>query len=119
MLVELAGHQGLVTAVEFCPWQAHVLISLSEDRSFKVSVGMWIQLFVDWSLPRTWFYFCHANVLYPKLSHKNRSLDILVGMSWAITDDSAALAFQHSHMGFLGYEDSSQAQYSGNCTISL
>ncbi|XP_063109927.1 WD repeat-containing protein 27 [Cavia porcellus] len=36
VLVELAGHQGLVTAVEFCPWQAHVLISLSEDRSFKV-----------------------------------------------------------------------------------
>ncbi|KAM6181746.1 LOW QUALITY PROTEIN: WD repeat-containing protein 27 [Erethizon dorsatum] len=36
VLVELEGHQGSVTAVEFCPWQAHMLISLSEDRSFKV-----------------------------------------------------------------------------------
>ncbi|KFO31263.1 WD repeat-containing protein 27 [Fukomys damarensis] len=36
VLVELEGHQGPVTAVEFCPWQSHMLISLSEDRSFKV-----------------------------------------------------------------------------------
>ncbi|KAM5228748.1 WD repeat-containing protein 27 [Ctenodactylus gundi] len=36
VLVELAGHRGPVTAVEFCPWQAHILISVSEDRSFKV-----------------------------------------------------------------------------------
>ena len=36
MLVELQGHQGSVTAVEFCPWQAHILISVSEDRTFKV-----------------------------------------------------------------------------------
>ncbi|XP_060229291.1 WD repeat-containing protein 27 isoform X4 [Meriones unguiculatus] len=36
VLVELQGHQGSVTAVEFCPWQAHTLISVSEDRSFKV-----------------------------------------------------------------------------------
>ncbi|KAL1770365.1 WD repeat-containing protein 27 isoform X1 [Sigmodon hispidus] len=36
VLMELQGHQGSVTAVEFCPWQAHILISVSEDRSFKV-----------------------------------------------------------------------------------
>ncbi|XP_013366201.1 PREDICTED: WD repeat-containing protein 27 isoform X3 [Chinchilla lanigera] len=36
VLIELKGHQGSVTAVEFCPWQAHMLISLSEDQSFKV-----------------------------------------------------------------------------------
>ncbi|MEJ1275477.1 WD repeat domain 27 [Cricetulus griseus] len=36
VLVELQGHQGSVTAVEFCPWQTHILISVSEDRSFKV-----------------------------------------------------------------------------------
>ncbi|XP_015850368.1 WD repeat-containing protein 27 isoform X6 [Peromyscus maniculatus bairdii] len=36
VLVELQGHQGSVTAVEFCPWQANILISVSEDRSFKV-----------------------------------------------------------------------------------
>nr|XP_048277407.1 WD repeat-containing protein 27 isoform X1 [Myodes glareolus] len=36
VLVELQGHQGSVTAVEFCPWQAHILISVSEDRTFKV-----------------------------------------------------------------------------------
>ncbi|XP_024904830.1 WD repeat-containing protein 27 [Pteropus alecto] len=35
-LAELEGHQGPVTAAEFCPWQAHVIISVSEDRSFKV-----------------------------------------------------------------------------------
>ncbi|XP_051062008.1 WD repeat-containing protein 27 [Phodopus roborovskii] len=36
VMVELQGHQGSVTAVEFCPWRAHTLISVSEDRSFKV-----------------------------------------------------------------------------------
>ncbi|XP_039737826.1 WD repeat-containing protein 27 isoform X8 [Pteropus medius] len=35
-LAELEGHQGPVTAAEFCSWQAHVIISVSEDRSFKV-----------------------------------------------------------------------------------
>lgn len=35
-LAVLEGHQGPVTAAEFCAWQAHVLISVSEDRSFKV-----------------------------------------------------------------------------------
>ncbi|XP_045433070.1 WD repeat-containing protein 27 isoform X2 [Pipistrellus kuhlii] len=33
---KLEGHQGPVTAAEFCAWQAHVVISGSEDRSFKV-----------------------------------------------------------------------------------
>ncbi|XP_054578582.1 WD repeat-containing protein 27 [Eptesicus fuscus] len=33
---ELEGHQGPVTAAEFCAWQAHVVVSGSEDRSFKV-----------------------------------------------------------------------------------
>ncbi|XP_046305344.1 WD repeat-containing protein 27 isoform X6 [Marmota monax] len=36
VLVELEGHQGPVTAAEFCPWQGQTLISVSEDRSFKV-----------------------------------------------------------------------------------
>ncbi|XP_076782679.1 WD repeat-containing protein 27 isoform X8 [Arvicanthis niloticus] len=36
VLVELKGHGGSVTAVEFCPWQAHTIVSVSEDRSFKV-----------------------------------------------------------------------------------
>uniref|UniRef100_A0A452TTB0 WD repeat domain 27 n=1 Tax=Ursus maritimus TaxID=29073 RepID=A0A452TTB0_URSMA len=33
---DLQGHRGVVTAAEFCPWQTHILISVSEDRSFKV-----------------------------------------------------------------------------------
>nr|XP_055125720.1 WD repeat-containing protein 27 isoform X4 [Symphalangus syndactylus] len=33
---ELQGHLGPVTAVEFCPWRAGTLISVSEDRGFKV-----------------------------------------------------------------------------------
>ncbi|XP_045400694.1 WD repeat-containing protein 27 [Lemur catta] len=36
VLAELEGHLGPVTAVEFCPWQANTVISVSEDRSFKV-----------------------------------------------------------------------------------
>ncbi|XP_037673686.1 WD repeat-containing protein 27 isoform X2 [Choloepus didactylus] len=36
ILVELEGHLGRVTAVEFCTWQANIVISVSEDRSFKV-----------------------------------------------------------------------------------
>ncbi|XP_062954459.1 WD repeat-containing protein 27 [Cynocephalus volans] len=36
VLVELEGHLGPVTAAEFCPWQANIMISVSEDRSFKV-----------------------------------------------------------------------------------
>nr|XP_042109684.1 WD repeat-containing protein 27 isoform X6 [Ovis aries] len=35
-LAELDGHHGPVTAAEFCAWQSHILISASEDRSFKV-----------------------------------------------------------------------------------
>ncbi|XP_070652661.1 WD repeat-containing protein 27 isoform X4 [Bos indicus] len=35
-LAELDGHHGPVTAAEFCAWQTHILISASEDRSFKV-----------------------------------------------------------------------------------
>ncbi|KAJ1058448.1 hypothetical protein K5549_008365 [Capra hircus] len=36
LLAELDGHHGPVTAAEFCAWQSHILISASEDRSFKV-----------------------------------------------------------------------------------
>ncbi|XP_076976999.1 WD repeat-containing protein 27 isoform X2 [Tamandua tetradactyla] len=36
ILVELEGHLGRVTAVGFCPWQANIVVSVSEDRSFKV-----------------------------------------------------------------------------------
>ncbi|XP_078303719.1 WD repeat-containing protein 27 isoform X2 [Panthera onca] len=35
-LAVLEGHRGPVTAAEFCPWQTHIIISVSEDRSFKV-----------------------------------------------------------------------------------
>uniref|UniRef100_A0A452EJW8 WD repeat domain 27 n=1 Tax=Capra hircus TaxID=9925 RepID=A0A452EJW8_CAPHI len=37
--VRLDGHHGPVTAAEFCAWQPHILISASEDRSFKVWGG--------------------------------------------------------------------------------
>ncbi|XP_074044180.1 WD repeat-containing protein 27 isoform X3 [Macrotis lagotis] len=36
LLTELKGHVGPVTAVEFCTWQTNKMISVSEDRSFKV-----------------------------------------------------------------------------------
>ncbi|XP_060061165.1 WD repeat-containing protein 27 isoform X3 [Erinaceus europaeus] len=36
LLAQLQGHRGSVTAAEFCPWQADTVISVSEDRSFKV-----------------------------------------------------------------------------------
>ncbi|XP_051854118.1 WD repeat-containing protein 27 [Antechinus flavipes] len=36
ILTELKGHIGPVTAAEFCTWQKNVIISVSEDRSFKV-----------------------------------------------------------------------------------
>ncbi|XP_078226606.1 WD repeat-containing protein 27 isoform X2 [Callithrix jacchus] len=36
VLAKLQGHLGPVTAVEFCPWQAGIIISVSEDRGFKV-----------------------------------------------------------------------------------
>ncbi|XP_036920379.1 WD repeat-containing protein 27 [Sturnira hondurensis] len=36
VLAQLRGHRGPVTAVEFCPWRPHVIISVSEDRCFKV-----------------------------------------------------------------------------------
>ncbi|XP_032693140.1 WD repeat-containing protein 27 [Lontra canadensis] len=35
-LAELEGHRGAVTAAEFCPWQTRIVVSVSEDRSFKV-----------------------------------------------------------------------------------
>ncbi|XP_013050092.2 WD repeat-containing protein 27 isoform X1 [Anser cygnoides] len=36
ILAELNGHLAPVTAAEFCTWRRNVLISVSEDRSFKV-----------------------------------------------------------------------------------
>ncbi|XP_070233171.1 WD repeat-containing protein 27 isoform X4 [Bos mutus] len=42
-LAELDGHHGPVTAAEFCAWQTHILISASEDRSFK----LWIFSLVE------------------------------------------------------------------------
>ncbi|XP_049640978.1 WD repeat-containing protein 27 [Suncus etruscus] len=36
VLAELEGHLGPVTAADFCPWQDGIVISVSEDRSFKV-----------------------------------------------------------------------------------
>nr|XP_020827736.1 WD repeat-containing protein 27 isoform X2 [Phascolarctos cinereus] len=36
VLAELKGHVGPVTAVEFCTWQTNIIISVSEDRGFKV-----------------------------------------------------------------------------------
>ncbi|KAH0622459.1 hypothetical protein JD844_024791 [Phrynosoma platyrhinos] len=35
ILAELEGHLAPVTAVEFCTWEKNILISVSEDRSFK------------------------------------------------------------------------------------
>ncbi|XP_032194336.1 WD repeat-containing protein 27 isoform X12 [Mustela erminea] len=35
-LAKLEGHRGAVTAAEFCPWRTRVIVSVSEDRSFKV-----------------------------------------------------------------------------------
>ncbi|XP_019383076.1 PREDICTED: WD repeat-containing protein 27 isoform X2 [Gavialis gangeticus] len=36
VLAELEGHLAPVTAAEFCTWEKNMLISVSEDRSFKV-----------------------------------------------------------------------------------
>ncbi|XP_061083570.1 WD repeat-containing protein 27 [Conger conger] len=36
LVVSLSGHLGSVTAAEFCPWDGHVLLTSSEDRTFKV-----------------------------------------------------------------------------------
>ncbi|XP_006882903.1 PREDICTED: WD repeat-containing protein 27 [Elephantulus edwardii] len=36
ILAKLLGHLAPVTALAFCTWQVHTVISVSEDRSFKV-----------------------------------------------------------------------------------
>ncbi|XP_015270887.1 PREDICTED: WD repeat-containing protein 27 [Gekko japonicus] len=36
ILAELEGHVAPVTAAEFCTWEKNILVSVSEDRSFKV-----------------------------------------------------------------------------------
>ncbi|XP_042189056.1 WD repeat-containing protein 27 [Callorhinchus milii] len=36
VLAVLEGHLAAVTAAEFCPWQPSTLVSISEDRTFKV-----------------------------------------------------------------------------------
>uniref|UniRef100_A0A8D0G7P9 WD repeat domain 27 n=1 Tax=Sphenodon punctatus TaxID=8508 RepID=A0A8D0G7P9_SPHPU len=36
VLTELEGHLAPVTAAEFCTWEKNILVSVSEDRSFKV-----------------------------------------------------------------------------------
>ena len=35
----LEGHDGPVTAAEFCPHYSATLVSISEDRTFKVMHG--------------------------------------------------------------------------------
>ncbi|CAB1338469.1 unnamed protein product [Coregonus sp. 'balchen'] len=37
VLSVLAGHLGPLTAAEFCPWNKDILVSISEDRTFKKS----------------------------------------------------------------------------------
>ncbi|KAG2467439.1 WDR27 protein, partial [Polypterus senegalus] len=36
ILSVLEGHTSSVTAAEFCSWQPEILVSVSEDRTFKV-----------------------------------------------------------------------------------
>ncbi|KAM8809808.1 LOW QUALITY PROTEIN: WD repeat-containing protein 27 [Eudromia elegans] len=36
VLAELEGHLAPVTAAEFCTWEKNILVSVSEDRSFKI-----------------------------------------------------------------------------------
>uniref|UniRef100_A0A8C0LAJ5 WD repeat domain 27 n=1 Tax=Canis lupus dingo TaxID=286419 RepID=A0A8C0LAJ5_CANLU len=60
ILAELEGHQGHVTAAEFCPWQTHIIISVSEDRSFKVGMVF--------SLHTTGKYSCILSTAFPLLS---------------------------------------------------
>ncbi|XP_059842729.1 WD repeat-containing protein 27 isoform X2 [Hypanus sabinus] len=36
VLAVFKAHLGVVTAAEFCPWQPNILVSISEDRTFKV-----------------------------------------------------------------------------------
>jgi hypothetical protein len=64
VLVELKGHQGSVTAVEFCPWQAHTLISVSEDRSFKVGssvLGRWGVVDISAAASTVYYFSCDIN----------------------------------------------------------
>lgn len=37
MISTLRGHLGPLTAAEFCPWNKDVLVTISEDRTFKVT----------------------------------------------------------------------------------
>lgn len=32
----LTGHLGLLTSAEFCPWNKDILVTTSEDRTFRV-----------------------------------------------------------------------------------
>ncbi len=38
----MKAHLGPVTASEFCPWDVNLLISTSEDRTFKVQILYYI-----------------------------------------------------------------------------
>ncbi|XP_061545675.1 WD repeat-containing protein 27 isoform X2 [Phycodurus eques] len=35
-IAALTGHLGPVTSAEFCPWHKHILVTTSEDRTFKL-----------------------------------------------------------------------------------
>ncbi|NXS88702.1 WDR27 protein, partial [Erpornis zantholeuca] len=41
LLAELGGHLAPVTAAEFCTWEKSMLISVSEDRTFKARKMVW------------------------------------------------------------------------------
>lgn len=47
----LTSHLGPLTSAEFCPWNDDILVTISEDRTFKVRMHF-----------STCFWFCVNNV---------------------------------------------------------
>ncbi|NXT18550.1 WDR27 protein, partial [Syrrhaptes paradoxus] len=55
-LAELDGHRAPVTAAEFCMWQKNMLVSVSEDRTFKArKLSKWLHIFTFFFL-KVWDY---------------------------------------------------------------
>ncbi|NXP36025.1 WDR27 protein, partial [Leiothrix lutea] len=56
ILAELDGHLAPVTAAEFCTWEKSILISVSEDRTFKARKFKCLSLYLFFPNLKVWDY---------------------------------------------------------------
>uniref|UniRef100_A0A3P8NBC2 WD repeat domain 27 n=1 Tax=Astatotilapia calliptera TaxID=8154 RepID=A0A3P8NBC2_ASTCA len=69
----LTGHLGPVTSAEFCPWNNDILVTTSEDRTFRPISSL------SWSLSRRWWLSASEDLSLQIWTHCNSEPAIIMG----------------------------------------